>query len=146
MRMKGILILAHGSKQKETEDTLYAVISALRRELSETDGKAGGEIGGKTGSEIVEKADGTIEIEAAFLQFSDRDLNAGLKALVDKGVDDVIVVPYFLFDGTHIKEDIPGEIEAFTKLYPNIRVRLGKTLGADKRLALILKDRIAEMI
>jgi sirohydrochlorin ferrochelatase len=123
--MKGVLILAHGSKRKETEETLDKIIETLKGKL---------------------RAEGKIkEIESAFLQFSERDLHEGLKALVDKGIDDILLIPYFLFDGVHIKEDIPEEIEKFTKQHTNIRVRLGRTLGADDRLALILRDRILEM-
>ena len=124
--MKGVLILAHGSKQKETEETLSAIISALRNELRDND-------------EI-------SEIAPAFLQFSDKNLHKGLAALTDKGIDDILVVPYFLFAGTHIKEDIPGEIEGFIKTRPGVKVSLGKTLGADRRLAMILKDRVTEML
>jgi sirohydrochlorin ferrochelatase len=124
--MKGLLILAHGSKWKETEETLSVVVDMLREELGNSSG-----IGA---------------IETAFLQFSDKTLHSGLKALADKGIDDIVVIPYFLFAGTHIKEDIPEEIAEFTKEYPNIRIHFGNTLGTDKRLALILKDRVIEMM
>lgn len=120
--MKGILILAHGSRQKETEETLQSIVSILRAEL-EID-----------------------NIETAFLQFSDKNLDKGLTLLVQKGVTDIKIVPYFLFEGVHIKEDIPNEIEEFKKNHTDIDIQLGKTLGADKRLALILKDRVLEMM
>jgi sirohydrochlorin ferrochelatase len=127
--MKGVLILAHGSKRKETEETLDKIIEALKGELRKE-------------NEMKE----IEEIESAFLQFSERSLHTGLEALMNKGVNDILLVPYFLFDGAHIKEDIPEEIEEFTNQYPNIRVNMGKTLGTDVRLALILKDRILEMM
>lgn len=119
---KGVLILAHGSRQKETEETLSAIVAMLKEELAIED------------------------IENAFLQFSDKNLEMGLKSLVEKGIDDIKIVPYFLFEGVHIKEDIPKEIEEFLVDYPNVKITMGKTLGADKRLALILKDRILELM
>lgn len=122
--MRGVLVLAHGSKRRETEDTLNAVVSMLREELREA-GEA-------------------AEVEGGFLQFSERDLHAGLNALADKGADEILVAPYFLFAGNHIKEDIPAEIEEFAKARPGVRVRLGGTLGADRRLARILRDRVLE--
>jgi sirohydrochlorin ferrochelatase len=64
--------------------------------------------------------------------------------LVGKGADEITVIPYFLFDGVHIKEDIPGEIESFRKQYPSVQVTMGRTLGADRRLARILRDRVLE--
>lgn len=120
--MKGVLILAHGSRQKETEETLSQVVDMLRQELD-------------------------IEnVETAFLQFSDTNIEYGLTSLVEKGVTDIKIIPYFLFEGVHIKEDIPNEIEEFKKKYSDVKIQLGRSLGADKRLALILKDRVLEII
>lgn len=45
-------------------------------------------------------------------------------------------------EGIHIKKDIPEELAEATKEYPGVKVTMGKTLGADKRLAEILIDRI----
>lgn len=120
--MKAVLILAHGSRQSETEDTLKCIVDMLKQEL-ETD-----------------------NIETAFLQFSEINLHKGLTTLIEKGATDIKIVPYFLFEGVHIKEDIPGEIEEFKKEYPDVSIQLGRTLGADRRLAQILKDRVLEII
>ena len=124
--MKGVLVLAHGSRQKKTEETLKAVVKVLKESLAAT-----GEI---------------KEIETALLQFSEQNLHAGLKALVGKGINEIVVAPYFLFEGVHILEDIPEEISRFKEMYPFIRIHLAKPLGEDQRLALVLKDRIMEMI
>ena len=62
--------------------------------------------------------------------------------LTEKGVTHIKVVPYFLFEGIHIRQDIPEEIEKILKDYPGVTVEMGKTLGVDERLADILVDRI----
>ncbi|MHC1747741.1 MAG: sirohydrochlorin chelatase [Cellulosilyticaceae bacterium] len=120
--MKAILILAHGSREKQTEQTLAQVIQMVKE---------------KSGVEF---------IEHAFLQFSERNLEAGLDALIEKGADEITIVPYFLFEGVHIQEDIPSEIQMFTQKHPGITVHFSKTLGADERLADILVDRIKDAI
>mgnify|MGYP000032091520 FL=1 len=119
--MTGILILAHGSRDKSAEDTIKKIISMLKK-----------------------KMDNCI-IEYAFLQFSQLTIQKGLDNLVDKGVKDIKIIPYFLFDGIHIRENIPREVEDYLKNNPDIKVSLGKTLGSDKRLAEILVDRIKEI-
>lgn len=123
--MTGILILAHGSRQSETENTLQKIIEMVKEEL-------------KSGLN-------TNLIEYAFLQFSANNLETGLKKLVDRGVTEIKVIPYFLFAGIHILEDIPAEIDEFLKEYPNVKISFGQTLVADKRLAQIVVDRIKEM-
>ncbi|WP_341876885.1 CbiX/SirB N-terminal domain-containing protein [Defluviitalea saccharophila] len=120
--MRGILILAHGSREKSTEQTLQQVVKYLGEIFSE---------------EI---------IETAYLQFSNLDLHTGLEKLRAKGVDNIIVIPYFLFEGVHIKEDIPKEIDKYLKENKDVKITMGKTLGADKRLAEILADRIRDAL
>lgn len=120
--MKGILILAHGSREDETEKTMDAVANMVKAKLP-----------------------GAL-IETAFLQFRGRGLGAGLESLAAKGADEICVVPYFLFEGVHIRQDIPAGIGAFRKSRPGVRVSLGKTLGADERLAAVLADRVRECL
>lgn len=120
--MKGILILAHGSRETETESTLKEIVSMLQA-----------------------RNDGYV-IETAFLQFSKVKLADGLDKLREQKIQDIIVIPYFLFDGVHIREDIPGEIREYVEEHPEVKISMGKTLGADPRLAAILADRIAEAV
>jgi sirohydrochlorin ferrochelatase len=120
--MKGILILAHGSREKATEDTLKEIIKLLKDELKE------------------------FIIETAYLQFSETNLEAGLNKLTDLGVDDIVIIPYFLFEGIHIQEDIPKEIEEYKAKKSDVKITMGKTLGTDPRLAAILADRVREAV
>ena len=119
--MKGILILGHGSKATETEKTLEKIV------------------------EMVREANPGKIIEHAFLQLSEKTLEKGLGSLLEKGVDDIKVIPYFLFAGLHIQEDIPAEIEKFLEGKGDIKVEMADTLGADPRLAVIVSERIAQI-
>jgi len=119
--MTGILLLAHGSREGDTEKTMGQITQYVREILK---------------NEMVEEA---------YLQFRDKNLEKGLLSLIGRGADEIKVVPYFLFEGVHIKEDIPGELEEFRKQHPNVKITMGSTLGADRRLAEILADRIGQM-
>ncbi len=116
--MKGVLILAHGSRVKTTKDTINAVVDMVRNKV------------------------GDMPIEIAYMEFCEENIEHGIKTLSDKGVDMIKVVPYFLFEGIHIREDIPQELEEILKNYPGVKVEMGNTLGVDERLADILVDRI----
>lgn len=120
--MTGILLLAHGSREGNTEATMHQITEYVRTALRDT------------------------VVEEAYLQFRDKNLEKGLISLINHGASHIKVIPYFLFEGVHIKEDIPAELEAFNKQHPNVTISMGKTLGADKRLAEILVDRIREII
>jgi len=120
--MKGVLIVGHGSRRKETGQILESVVEMARKKLRE------------------------IPTEIAYMEFSERSIPAGLDALIAQGVNDIAVVPYFLFDGVHIKEDIPQMIEEYRSAHPGIKFKMGKPLGADQRIAAILADRISECL
>ena len=120
--MKGVLIAAHGSRQKSTEQTLEAVVDMARRKLP-----------------------GAL-MEIAYMEFGEKDIPSGLRSLVESGADEIAVVPYFLFDGIHIREDIPEVLKEFGDGHKNIKITMGRPLGADERLASILLDRIKEVL
>jgi len=118
MKKTGILILAHGSREKETESTLETVLSMVKAKLPET------------------------IVEYAFMEFSDRTIEKGVSALAAQAVEEIKIVPYFLFSGIHIKEDIQNRVTRCAANFPHLTIALGNTLGADERLADILVDRI----
>ncbi|MDR1492109.1 MAG: CbiX/SirB N-terminal domain-containing protein, partial [Planctomycetaceae bacterium] len=81
-------------------------------------------------------------IEYAFMEFSDKTLEKGIAALAAKNVSEIKVVPYFLFSGIHLQEDIPNMINQCLAHYPEIKIVMGESLGIDQRLADVLADRI----
>ena len=117
--MDGVLILAHGSRKKDTEQTLNAVTDMVKQKID-------------------------IPVETAFMEFSEKTIASGLDRLVAQGARDIKAVPYFLFEGIHIQQDIPEEISTYLQGKAGITVKMGNTLGADPRLAEILIDRIRE--
>lgn len=116
--MKGVLVVAHGSRVRETENTLLAVLEMAAEALPD------------------------LPIEHAFMEFSDRTLEKAVRSLADRGVTEIKIVPYFLFTGIHLKEDIPEMVRKCTAEQPGVSVVMGEPLGVDRRLAEILVDRI----
>ena len=116
--MRGVLILAHGSRVEATKKTNNEVVDMVRSKISD------------------------MPIQIAYMEFCEENIEHGINTLVDKGVTEIKAVPYFLFEGIHIKEDIPNEIGEILKDYPNVKLEMGHTLGVDERLADILVDRI----
>ena len=117
--MKGILVIAHGSRAKETEAALESVLSMVKAKLP-----------------------GLI-MECAFMEFSDKTVEKAVCALAARGAVEIKVVPYFLFMGIHLQEDIPEIIAKCAESFPHIKITMGGHLGADERLADILVDRIS---
>ena len=116
--MKGILIVAHGSRAEATKKTFEGIVDMVREKMPQE------------------------KIRHAYMEFSEESLDKGVDELVAEGVNQIKVIPYFLFSGIHILEDIPEMIAACKKTYPEISIELGQSLGQDPRLADLLVERI----
>lgn len=116
--MDGTIILAHGSKREETEAILNSLVEKVKR---------------KTGIDL---------IYPAFLQFSRQDMGVAVEALANKGAKSIKVVPMFIFDGVHVTEDIPKEVEELNAKYPGISIKMSRHIGDDDKLADIIIDRM----
>lgn len=117
---KGVLLLGHGSKLAEANETLKRVASRVK------------EIGG---FDIV---------LPAFLQLAKPDIQEAADELASKGFDEIIVMPYFLYSGAHVTADIPGEIEYARKRHPGLRFSITENLGFHDKLIEITLERIGQ--
>lgn len=120
--MKGFLLAAHGSRATSTERTLEVL------------------------AERVRALTGEDRIEIGFMEFSSRTIPGGLDALRARGCTDITVIPYFLFDGIHIREDIPFLLEAYRNQWPDLRIDMGRTIGTDDRMAQLLAEQVTEVV
>ncbi|MCL1836033.1 MAG: CbiX/SirB N-terminal domain-containing protein [Treponema sp.] len=116
--MKGILVVAHGNREKETGAIFDTILSMVKVQLPET------------------------TIEYACLKYSDRTIEKGIEALAARGITEITIVPYFLFVGKHLKVDLPYMVAQCAPKFPEIQITIGEVLGIDQRLADILVDRI----
>ena len=115
-----ILLMAHGSRIPEANDAVHE-IAAMVKEM--------------TGYDIV---------EVSFREQHLPNIQQGIDACVAKGAKRVILMPYFLFVGAHVQEDLPAEMAAARERYPHVAFTMGKHLGAHRKLAEIVVERIGE--
>jgi sirohydrochlorin ferrochelatase len=63
---------------------------------------------------------------------------------VREGSRNVLLLPYFLNQGLHMKLDIPEKMQAALENYPDVRLVFGKNLGYDELLVDLVEKRIGE--
>ena len=118
--MRGLVVLAHGSKVEETNNILLKILE-----------------------EVTEKVKYDL-VEGAYLQLMDPSLEDAIKSLYEKGCKDIVVFPFFLFDGNHIREDIPAEIDKIKEKYTDVKIKFLKNIGYDSKLVDIIVERVEE--
>lgn len=115
-----ILLMAHGSRIAEANDAVNEIARMVKN---------------FAGYEIV---------EAAFRENHSPTIQEGIDACVAQGAQRVLLVPYFLYLGAHVQEDLPKEMAEARKRHPNVEMAMGRHLGVHKRLAKLVIDRIEE--
>jgi sirohydrochlorin cobaltochelatase len=117
-----VLICGHGSRDIEAVREFELLAAALRPRFPSYDFATG------------------------YLEFATPNIRDGLAALVARGARRIYAVPGMLFAASHVKNDLPWEMNSFTAEHPDIDVRLGRDLAIDVKLINAAADRIATAV
>lgn len=71
--------------------------------------------------------DATVEL--AFLELMEPRLPAVVSHLVERGCNQISVVPVFLGQGGHVLRDLPPIIESLRTQYPNLSLQVSDAVG-----------------
>ena len=119
MTETAVLICGHGSRDPEATTEFQLVAAALRPRLPDFDFATG------------------------YLEFARPTIRDGLAALAARGARQILAIPGMLFAASHVKNDLPWEVNSFMADNPGIDVRLGRDLAIDPKLLRAAADRIA---
>ena len=120
MKNTAILMMAHGSRIPEANDAVREIAAMVKK---------------ITGYDIV---------EVSFREQHLPNIQQGIDACVAQGAERVLLVPYFLFIGAHVQEDLPEEMARARARHPQVEFAMGKHLGVHKKLAEVVVERVAE--
>jgi sirohydrochlorin ferrochelatase len=118
MTTTALLLIAHGSRQPEANDDLNHVAVQLRRR-------------------------GHVVVES-FLELAEPDIDEGASRCVGQGVGRVVLVPYFLAAGVHVRRDLAAARDRLARRYPKVEFRLAEPLGRHPLLLEVVAQRAEE--
>lgn len=72
-----------------------------------------------------------VQVALAFLEIMVPDLAATADALVAKGCTRLRIVPVFLGQGGHVREDLPRQVTLIRQRHPGVEVELRMAVGED---------------
>lgn len=114
MKKQPVIVLSHGSKSEEAIDDFHYIVETMK-----------------------EKS-GNLEIYGAQMEMAEPSLEEVVSELAPQEPDKVIIVPYFLYNGNHIKKDIPAKIEKLKERYPGITFEFLSPIGKEPLMADIM--------
>jgi sirohydrochlorin cobaltochelatase len=118
MREAAVLLCGHGSRDPEAIAEFELLAAALRPRLPD------------------------VEFATGYLEFARPTIHHALIALTARGARRVLAIPGMLFAASHVKNDLPWEINSFAADNPGIEVRFGRDLAIDPKLLQAAAERI----
>lgn len=121
--MKALLILAHGSRRKESNDEVRRLADRIRENAGPSFNR----------------------VEAAFLEISSPLADSAIADLVDEGIKEIIIFPYFLAAGSHVTHDIPKLVEEQKEQYPELLFNILPHFGALQGVSTLILTQIYKL-
>jgi sirohydrochlorin ferrochelatase len=118
--MKALLIVAHGSRRKESNDE----VRRLAARIDENSGPA------------------FDLVTCAFLEISSPQIDSAIADLIDAGAKEIKVFPYFLAAGTHVVNDIPALIKEEEDAHSSVHFEILPHLGALQGISTLILNQI----
>lgn len=119
--MIGILLLGHGSRQKNAEREFNLVSNVISTLIP-------------------------YPVCQAVLGNGEPTIETAVENLINPQIKKIIIVPVFLFEGTHVQIDIPDKLNNLRLKYPKIEFEMTDCFGADGRIIDIITSRIKQSI
>lgn len=116
-----IILLGHGSRRKEANESLLEVAQKVGQILHR-------------------------EVTPAFMAHWEPSLPETVEAKVEAGARKIIIMPLFLFRGMHVTVDIHEEVRGIQEKHPEVEIVFTSELGADDSIAFLASLRIKEAL
>jgi len=84
-------------------------------------------------------------VRASFLGPGQPELGAAIAEAVGAGFHRIVVIPYFLTEGAHLRRDLPRLVEAEKQKYPVLEIQVGRSLENHPEMASLVLSRIREI-
>lgn len=114
--MTGFIVFGHGSRVESANESVRAAAAVM--------GDSGGHV-----------------VEPAFLELGEPDVEGAAAKLISRGVSRIVVIPYFLTLGTHLRRDLPRIAEDASRQHNGIEITIAAPLEGHPALITALLDR-----
>jgi sirohydrochlorin ferrochelatase len=115
-----LLLIAHGSREDEANGDLFHAVGELRRR----------------GAYPI--------VEASFLELAVPSIETGASRCLAQGAERIVLLPYFLSAGVHVRRDLSDVREQLAARHPGVDFRLAEPLGQHPLLLDVLAERARE--
>lgn len=110
--MKALVMIAHGSRREEANREFALTVQKVR---------------------AVQPYKYDV-VEYCFLEMATPSLPDTIKKIIDDGITDISILPYFLNSGNHVLIDIPAMVKQLFRDYPTCNIEILPYFGAFEKI------------
>ena len=114
MSTMGLVLVIHGSRYPGTVEQMSALVDTLQS---------------------LRPADRVL---GAYLELLSPNVDQAIDTLVAEGLRNVILVPYFMLDGRHTREDLPRLADVAMARHPGLAIQVGPPVGVRREVLSLL--------
>jgi sirohydrochlorin ferrochelatase len=118
----GILLFAHGSPVEDANRAVHDLAANIA------------------------KAGPYSYVRAAFLDGGRPDLPGAITQGAAAGLQRIIIIPFFLTVGLHLRRDLPKLVEAARHSHPGLKILVGQSLENHPAMPTLILSRVAEIL
>ena len=122
IKKTAVLIIAHGSREKESNEAFLALVEKFRRTSSSAP-----------------------EVVGAFLEISSPDIPTGIEECLASGAREIFIIPLMIFSGRHVTKDIPAFIQEARTKHNGILFHYGTPLADQPLMLELLKAQVVSL-
>lgn len=89
---------------------------------------------------IIQRVDSTVQVHQAFLELMAPTLPDLVARLDTEQIDRITLVPIFLGQGSHVRNDLPKIIQQLQQGYPRITFSLAAAIGENEQVLNAIAD------
>ena len=116
--MTALLLIAHGSRSTDANADLLHLAEKLRGDYP--------------------------IVVASYLELAPPTIDDGARECVARGASRVVLVPYFLSAGVHVRRDLTEARDRLAAEFPRVEFRLAEPLGRHPLLVEVVRERVGE--
>ncbi|KRQ85920.1 Sirohydrochlorin cobaltochelatase [Caloramator mitchellensis] len=117
--MEAILLISHGSRSNEAEKTFFRVAEEFEKFIG-------------------------MKVYPTFMEFNRPGIEMAIENMYSDGVRKIIAMPYFLYSGIHIKEDVPEMLKCAKEKYNDLIIEFVGPIDFHPLMLEILKERLED--
>lgn len=116
MNKSAVILFAHGARDPQWAEPFKEIQKRVREKLRD------------------------VEVELAFLELMHPSLESAVNKLGSQKINQITVIPLFLAQGGHLKEDLPKLLNGIREKNPEIVFHVASALGETEEMLSAISD------